>query len=271
MYILVALGFSFIFNMMGILNLAHGAIYMVGGYITCTLAILFGLNSWLALLISVAVMVIFGLFLEKYCFRPFVGNFNAAVVVCIAITTILQTSVNLLAGTKNLAVPNFVKGILKTSLVSISYERLATFSVGVILVILIVWFVKKTRLGHQMQAITQDRIGATLQGIRVNRVSAITCVVGCGLAALAGSLLGAILGINPFMGDFIFAKILIMVILAGAGSTGGIILAGFLLGAFDAVLPVLIDPLTAQVVIIGVVIVILLFRPQGFFGHEVKT
>jgi branched-chain amino acid transport system permease protein len=269
MYILVALGFAFIFNMMGILNLAHGAIYMVGGYATCAIGMLLGLNPWLALLISVAVMTLFGVFFARYYLQPFTGNFNAAVVACIAVTQILQTSVNIMAGAKKMIVPNFVKGIFETPFFSISNERMVTFAIGAVFVILIMLFVNKTKLGQQMQAITQDREGATLQGIRVKRVSALACAIGCGLAALAGSLLGAILGISPFMGDYIFIKILILVIVAGAGSIGGIALTGILLGAFDNILPVLIDPNTAQVIIISVIIVILLIRPQGFFGHEV--
>ena len=85
MYILMALGFAFLFSIMGILNFAHGAIYMVGGYICFQFAVEWGLNQWLSLLLSVIIMGAFGLFLEKYCFRPFFGNLNRTIVVCIAI------------------------------------------------------------------------------------------------------------------------------------------------------------------------------------------
>ncbi|GAJ22175.1 unnamed protein product, partial [marine sediment metagenome] len=113
MYILVALGFAFLFNMLRILNFAHGAIYMVGGYLGLAFIILLGFNQWIALLLTVLIVAAFGLFLEKFCFRPFVGDFNRIVMVCIAISVILQTAVNIIAGTKTLALPPFVEGVLR--------------------------------------------------------------------------------------------------------------------------------------------------------------
>ncbi|MBN1461997.1 MAG: branched-chain amino acid ABC transporter permease [Armatimonadetes bacterium] len=271
MYILVALGFAFIFNMLGVLNLAHGAIYMLGGYITSVLGMSCGLNPWLALAIAVAGMMLVGIALERFGFRPFIGNFDAAVVVCIALSLVIQTTVNLIAGARTFTVPNFAHGVLKTSTLSISHERIVTFAVGFVIVTALIIFVKRAKVGQQMQALTQDREGAILQGIRVNRISAFACAVGCGLAAVAGSMLGAIYGLNPFMGDFVFAKMLIIVILAGAGSLGGIVLAGLVVGAMSAILPVVMDANQAEVVIVCVVIVLLLLRPQGFFGHEVAS
>ena len=112
--------------MMGILNLAHGTIYMIGGYVTYAFAVWIGLHSWTALLASTAVFGLFGVFLERYCFRPFVGNFDASVIVCVGITVILQNIVNNMLGTQVMAVPHFVRGIFKAGLVSVSYERILT-------------------------------------------------------------------------------------------------------------------------------------------------
>jgi branched-chain amino acid transport system permease protein len=269
MFILVALGLAFIFNMMGILNLAHGAIYMLGGYVTCELAVGLGINTWAALLISTAIFTLFGVFLEKYCFRPFVGNFDASVVLCVGITVILQNIVNNMLGTQVMAIPRFIGGVFKAGLVSVSYMRLITFVIGGILTGAAILFVKGTKLGQQMQAITQNREAAYLQGINVNRVQSLACAIGCGLAAVAGSLMGAYTNLNPFMGDDMLAIVLMLVILAGAGSIGGIVIVGFILGCLNAVLPVLLSGDYAQAIYVAIVVVILLFRPQGFFGHEV--
>lgn len=270
MFILAALGFAFIFNMMGILNLAHGAIYMIGGYVTYQFAVGLGINSWAALLISAAIFALLGIPLEKYCFRPVIGNFDASVVVCVGIAVILQNTVNIMLGTKIMAIPSFVEGIFRAGLVSVSYERLATFAIGSILVGIIIWFVRSTKLGQQMQAITQNREAAALQGINVNRVYALACVIGCGLAAVAGSLMGAYTNLNPFMGDAMLLKVIMLVILAGAGSTGGIVIVGLILGSLNAVLPVVLSGEVAEAMYVGIVVVVLLFRPQGLFGHEVQ-
>ncbi len=268
MYILVALGFAFLFNMLGILNFSHGAIYMIGGYIGFALISTWGFNPWLALLLSTLVMAGFGVFLERFCFRPFVGDFNRTVMICVAITVILQTTVNIIAGSRVLAIPSFVEGIFRAGPLSISYERMITFAIGAILLGATVWFVNRTKWGQQMQAIAQNKEGAVLQGINVNRVSAMACAIGCGLAAIAGCLMGSYAGIGPFMGDLMLVKILMLVILAGAGSIGGIVIAGLVLGGLDAILPALINGGASQAIAVGLVVVLLLIRPQGFFGHE---
>ena len=270
MYILGALGFAFLFNMLRILNLAHGAIYMIGGYIGYFFIAGMGFNHWVALVSSTFIVAALGVLLEKFCFRPFVGDFNRTVMVCVAIVVILQTTVNILVGNKTMAIPPFAEGVLRAGPVSISYERIVTFAIGSILLAAIIWFVNRTRMGQQMQAIAQNRLGASLQGIHIHRISALSFGLGCGLAAIAGCMMGAYLRLSPFMGDLMLVKVLIIVMLAGAGSLGGIIIAGLVLGSLNAILPVLISGALCDAVIIGIVVVLLLIRPQGFFGYEVE-
>lgn len=268
MYILVALGFAFLFNMLGILNLAHGAIYMVGGYIGLMLIGGLGFNQWIALLLTTLIVASFGVFVEKFCFRPFVGDFNRIIMMCVVITMVLQTAVNIIAGTQILSLPPFIAGVLRTEHFSVSYERIVTFAIGGVLLAIILWFVNRTRWGQQMQAISQDMEAAALQGINVHRISALACFIGCGLAAIAGCLIGAYLCIGPFMGDFMLLKVLMLVFLAGIGSIGGIIIAGLVLGGLDSILPLLISGAASDAVTVAIIVVLLLFRPQGFFGHE---
>jgi branched-chain amino acid transport system permease protein len=270
MYILVALGFAFLFNMLGILNLAHGAIYMLGGYIGLAIISAMGVNQWAALIISALVVGAFGIFLERFCFRPFVGDFNRTVMICVAVIVILQTSVNIIVGTQITSLPPFAEGVLDVGLVSISYERIVTFAIGALLLGAVTWFVNRTKWGQQMQAISQDIQGAFLQGINVHRISALASFVGCALAAIAGCLIGAYLSLGPFMGDFMLVKVLMLVILAGAGSISGIFIAGLVLGALDSVLPLFTSGAASDAIAVGIVVVLLLIRPQGFFGHEVE-
>jgi branched-chain amino acid transport system permease protein len=267
-YILVALGFAFLFSMLGILNFAHGAIYMIGAYICFYLTVNAGINQWAALALTTLLVAGFGVFLEKYCFRPFVGNFNRTVMVCISISSIMVTSLNIKAGTENMAIPSFAEGILKAGPVSVSYEKIVTMAIGVVLLAVTIWFFKRTQRGQQMQAVAQNMVGAALQGISIHRSSALACALGCGLAALAGSLMGAYLNLGPYMGDFMLIKVLILVMLAGVGSIGGIFIAGLALGCLDAVLPVLISGAASSAISVTIVIILLLIRPQGFFGHE---
>jgi branched-chain amino acid transport system permease protein len=270
MYILVALGFAFLFNMLGILNLAHGAIYMLGGYIGLAFISALGFNQWVALILTAIIIGGFGVFLERFAFRPFVGDFNRTVMICVAIIVILQTGVNIIAGTHVFSLPPFIEGVLRIEPVAVSYERIITFAIGAVLLGGISWFVNRTKWGQQMQAISQNIEGAALQGINVHRVSALACFIGCSLAAIAGCLMGAYLSLGPFMGDFMLVKVLMVAIIAGVGSISGVFIVGLILGSLDSVLPLLVGGAASDAIAVGIVVVLLLIRPQGFFGHEVE-
>jgi branched-chain amino acid transport system permease protein len=270
MYILVALGFAFLFNMLGILNFAHGVIYMIGGYIGLALISAMGVNQWVALIISALVVGAFGIFLEKFSFRPFVGNFNRIVMVCVAVIVILQTSVNIIAGTQITSLPPFAEGALRIGPASVGLDRIVTFAIGAALLGAVIWFVNRTKWGQQMQAISQDMQAAALQGINIPRVSALASFIGCALAAVAGCMIGAYLSLGPFMGDFMLVKVLMLVILAGVGSIGGIFITGLVLGSLDSILPLFISGAASDAVAVGIVVVLLLIRPQGFFGRELE-
>jgi branched-chain amino acid transport system permease protein len=267
-YILVALGFAFLFDILGILNLAHGAIYMIGGYVGLIFITTLGLNPWLALVLTTVIIGAFGIFLERFCFRPFVGDFNRIVMIGVVIIIFLETSVNIIAGTQTLGLPPFIPGTSRLGLISVSNDRLVTFAIGLVLLVLMTLFVNRTRWGQQMLAISQNIQGAALQGINVHRISALASFMGCALAAIAGCLMGSYLNLAPLMGDDMLVKVMILVMVAGVGSIGGIFIAGLILGILDAALPVVTGGATSDAIVVMVVVVILLIRPQGFFGHE---
>lgn len=269
MYILVALGFALLLSVVGVLNFAHGAIYMVGGYICYQFSVEFGLNQWLSLLLSVIIMGAFGLFLEKFCFRPFFGDMYRTIVMTIAIILVLETTVNILVGVHIRSLPAFVPGILRAGAISLSVERLLTFIIGGLLLLALTWFIRKARIGQQMLAVAQDVEGAALQGIEIHRISAIACAMGCSLAAVAGSLMGAVFELSPFMGDYMLVKAIQLVILGGIGSIGGVLAGGLIVGSLDAVLPLFASGALTQAIGLGIIVVLLLLRPQGLFGREV--
>ena len=165
-------------------------------------------------------------------------------------------------------IPSLVKGTLNAGHYSVSWDRIFSFGVGVAVLGLIVLFVNRTRWGKQMQAITQNREAAALQGINIFNISAIVTVLGCAMAAIAGVLMGSMYTLDPFMGQNTLTKILILVILAGVGSVGGIFIIGLILGTLYGVLPILVQGSTSDALAYGIVCILLLIRPQGFFGHE---
>lgn len=270
MYILVASGFALILSIMGILNFAHGAIYMVSGYACYQLAIEYGINQWLSLFSAAGIMALFGLFIERFCFRRFYGDFFSSIIISIALIFILQTGINLTVGVHVRSLPAFVPGIFRTGGISVSYERLVTSIIGAGLLIILTLFIRRTKIGLQMLAVSQNTEGAALQGIRIHRVAAIAVAIGCALAAVAGSLMGAIFDLNTFMGDLILVKAIQVVILGGIGSIGGILAGGLIIGTLDSVLPLYTTPAVTQISGVVFVILLLLIKPTGLFGREME-
>jgi branched-chain amino acid transport system permease protein len=188
--------------------------------------------------------------------------------VCIALSTILVTTFNLFLGTKVLAIPSFIEGTTGVGPYQVQTDRILAFGIGVVILVGIILFVDRSRWGAQMQAVTQNREGAALQGIRFSRIAMIAVAVGFGLAAIAGVFMGSLYNLTPFMGDITLIKVLMLVILAGVGSFNGIFYVGGLLGVLYGALPVVLPGAMVDALASVMVLVLLVIRPQGFFGHE---
>jgi len=267
-YILVALGFALLLSIIGIFNFAHGALYMAGAYVTYILGVTLGINQWLALLLSLIIMSGFGLFLERYCFRPF-QNMNSAMLMAIAIIYFLETTVSVTIGGYNKVIPQYIPEVLKLGVFSVAADRLVTVVVGGVLLVAVTLFIRNTIWGQQMLAIAQNREGAILQGIKVNRVAAIATLAACAMAGLSGSFMGSLVGLTPYMGDGILLKAIQVIILSGIGSIGGILAGGLIIGTIDAVLPLFTNAPIAASISLGVVIIILLLQSRGLFGYDI--
>lgn len=268
MYILASLGFAFIFNMLGTINLAHGAFYMLAAYITYYLSAKAGMNNWMAMLLAAVVLALVGIVMERICFRPFYTQFSRVVMISVALMTMLQQTATLLSGSQTLSIQAYAAGVTNLGVVSVSNEKLVTFLVGIILLGITLYIVYRTALGRQMEAVAQDRMGAALQGIAINKVSALVCALGFALAAISGSMMGAYQQLSPYMGDNMNIRILMLVMLAGAGSMNGIIATGTIMALLDSVFPVMFQSYTASALSCSAIVILLLIRPKGFFGHE---
>jgi len=268
-YILVAVGFALIFSLMQVLNFAHGVIYMVGAYVCYYWGAYFGLGPWGALLMSALTVGLFGLFLEKFCFRPFHGDFNRTLMVSLALIIILQAAADVTVGGYVKRVPTVLPGVMNIWGLTLSNERVVTFIIALFLLSGLTLLIQKTKLGQQMRALAQDRDAAALQGINVHFVSGVAFGLACALAALAGGLMASIISMNVHMGDAMLVKAIALVIVAGMGSIGGLFISGLIIGFMDATLPLFIGGAGSDVVAFCLVIIILLIRPQGLFGIEV--
>jgi branched-chain amino acid transport system permease protein len=266
-YILVALGLTLVLSIVGIVQLAHGEVYMIGAYSTYYFCVALGLNFFLSLIISIFLVGLLGVVLERFFLRPFRDDVEGAIVSTIALILILQTAVVAIAGVGYKDIPSPIQGVLTVLGARLSWERLITILASMVLVSALLIFIKKTKMGQAMVAVSENREAAALQGINVNRVSSVAMFLGCGLAAAAGALTGAIFDLTPFMGGFALMKGIGVIIVGGLGSIPGAIIGGLILGLIDGLVTSLFSVQMASITGLVVIILILLFRPQGLFGH----
>lgn len=268
-YVLAALGFALVFGVMQIMNFAHGAIYMVGGFVCYFFWVVLGLNPWVSLFLTMVIMGILGLFLEKFCFRPFQRDFEKCVIMAIALVIILRTGADLTVGTLAKGLPTLLPGIVEVENIRVGADRLLVLAICIALLVALTLFIQKNKVGQAMLAIAMDRDGAALQGVNINRISGLACAIGCGLAGLAGGLLSSVLVLHVSIADVMLVKIIAVVILSGIGSIGGIWAGGLIMGVLDTLCPYFMSAAASDSVGLGLIVLILLIRPQGFFGYEV--
>lgn len=267
-YILVALGLTLVLSITNIVQMAHGEFYMVGSYCMYYLATMAGLNFFLALVISTVFVGSLGIVLERLAFRPLQGDPDRSMIVSIGLMLALQNVMLAIAG----GIPKSIKsnhtGVVRLGYAAISWDRLIIILVAVGLVAALFMFVNMSKTGNAMRAISEDRVAARLQGISINRISATAMCMGCGLAAIAGAVVGPIFTVSPTMGSFALMKGIGVIILGGLGSLTGAVCGGLIIGMIDGIVPILTSGYAASVISFAMVILILLLRPQGILGHE---
>jgi branched-chain amino acid transport system permease protein len=268
LYVLMALGLTLILSIMGILQLAHGEVYMIGAYVTYYCCVSFGVNLYASMFISMAVMAGFGLFLERFLFRPVRAQILAPIVISLGLTLILMSTAVVGFGLYERSIPRLAQGSFVFLGSAVPKDRIIAVGFAVGLLLLLYLFLKKSKYGQAMVASAQSREGAILRGISPNVMSSIAMVIGCALAAAGGTLAGSILMLTPSMGTLPLVKGLVIIVLGGMGSLLGAAIGGIFLGLVDGIIPVAFSPGLTSLAPLVVVIVILLVRPQGLFGHE---
>ena len=270
LYILMALGLTLILSIMGILQLAHGEIYMIGAYVVYYVTTSWGVNIYVGILISMVAMAGVGILLQGVLFRP---RRNAdpvlpSIVISTGLTLILSSLAVIGFGLYEKALPPLATGSVSLLGGTIPKDRVVAIGFSVAALVALYVFLKRTRWGQAMVASAQDREAALLRGINPNHMARMAFAIACALAALAGSLAGSILQLNPYMGSLPLVKGLVIIVLGGLGSIPGAAIGGMVLGLIDGIVPVAFGSVPAAFIPLVVVILIILIRPKGLFGHD---
>ena len=268
-YILVALGLTLVLSIMNIVQLAHGEVYMIGAYVVFYFADKVGLSFYAAVVIAIIATGFLGILLERVFLRPFRARPDSAMVLTAGLILVFQNLVLAIAkGTPKKSRTPYEGDVVHLGGVTLSIERIVIVVTALVLISALFWYLRYTKNGQAMEAVSQDREGAALQGISVDRLSAIAMFMGCGLAGIAGGLVGSLFSLLPTMGGTVLMKGIAVIILGGLGSIPGTVVGGLIIGLLDGLIPLATTQYAASLIGFVIVILILLFRPQGLWGHE---
>jgi branched-chain amino acid transport system permease protein len=267
-YVLVALGMSLLFGMLTVVNFAHGAFYMLGAYAAVALLGL-GANFWVCLFFVPIAVGMLGLLVERVLIRPLYGRgIDYPLLLTFGLSYVQVEAVRILFGTQGLPfdTPDALAGATDIGIGYFPTYRLFVIAVAAVAVAGLWLFLERTPYGLIIRAGARDPQIVSILGIDVGRVWLVVFGIGTGLAALAGLLAAPLQGASPEMGDSVLAIAFVVTVVGGMGSLPGAVLAGLLVGVVVS-LASLFAPEMAQVSIFALMAVVLLIRPQGFFGH----
>ena len=262
-YAMLAVGFTLIFGVARILNLAHGSFYALGAYAAYTFTAVAHLPLWLAFVLAVLFVAAFGMAMERLLVRPLRRSSLAVLLITLAVALMVEQMLLLVFGSEARNVPSLVNATYHFAGVDISSQRLLAL-VGAILILASLWlFMQHTRLGSAILAISQDAEAAQYMGIPSDRIYSIVMGLSAGIAAAAGVLVAPFQTVIPGMGLLPLVKAFAIVVVGGLGSIPGSIVGALLLGYTETIIAFKISIEWSQIVSVAAVLITLILRPAG--------
>jgi branched-chain amino acid transport system permease protein len=266
-YSLIAVGFTLIFGVAGIVNLSHGAFYMLGAYLAYTFMTLLKINVPLSALMAVAAVALIGMAIDYFGIRPMRERHAYVLILTLAFALFFQELMYGIYGPYGKPVKSFVEGEIVLGGVHISYQKLITLFVAAASVALLWFFIKKTRTGKSISAVAQNKAASILVGIQYEKVYRMTMAISAALAATAGVFISPILEAVPTMWSFPLFKAFAIVIIGGLGSMEGAIIASLLLGYSETMVSILLSANYSDMVYLIAIILVLALRPTGLLAR----
>ncbi len=270
LYTLISVGFTLIFGVAGIINLAHGAFYMLGAYLGYTFMSLLGIHVVLSAAMAIVGTSLAGAVVERLFIKPMRQNHAYVLLITLALALLFQEIMYVFFGPHGKAVQDFLTGELLLGNVRVTYQKLLTMVVSWISVAALWVFIKTTRTGKSISAVAQNLDAAVLVGIQPEKVYLLTMGISAALAGTAGVLIAPILEAVPGMWAFPLFKAFAVVIIGGLGSLEGAILSAMLLGYAETLVSRLVSANYPDMVYLVAIILILVLRPRGLMGRRAQ-
>ncbi|MBP3398911.1 MAG: branched-chain amino acid ABC transporter permease [Erysipelotrichaceae bacterium] len=272
-YALVALGYTMVYGIIKLINFAHGDIYMLGAYIGFIVTTKLGLGFFPALVISMAGCALIGVTIERIAYKPLRNATRiTALITAIGVSYFLEAGTQRVMGAGVQTFPNVLANeTIMFGDVRISTQQIVIFSVTIVLMVALTFLVNKTKVGRAMRAVSVDPDAARLMGVNVDATISFTFAIGSALAGAAGVLVGLYYNsINPLMGMLPGIKAFIAAVFGGIGIIPGAMLGGFFIGVVETLVAGYWSSLWKDAVVYLILIVILIVKPAGLLGKNVK-
>lgn len=274
-YAIIALGYTMVYGIAKMLNFAHGDVIMIGCYVIFSAVSMSGLPVPVGIILSIVLCIVLGVTIEAIAYRPLRGASSLAVLItAIGVSYFLQNIALLIFGanTKSFtSVVNIPTVSIFNGQVSITGETIVTIILCIIIMIVLTYFVNKTKPGQAMLAVSEDKGAAQLMGINVNGTISLTFAIGSGLAAVAGMLLcSSYPALTPYTGSMPGIKAFVAAVFGGIGSIPGAFIGGLLLGVIEILSKAYISSQLSDAIVFLVLIIVLLFKPTGILGKKIQ-
>lgn len=278
-YAMMAIGLTLVFGILKVVNFAHGELYMVGAYAFTLFAMATGMSPWLALPVAALAGAVIAITMERLLMRPLYagyGNWRMmrdeyAIIVTFGVSLLLMNLATQIIGPEAFRGPELTDtSRVFLGAILLGGHRLVSFGVSAVVLALALAFIRFTPQGQQIQAVAQNRFGASLAGINTARVSQWVFAISGALAALAGGLLSPMYLAHPMVGMLPSTKSFVIVVLGGMGSVPGSLIGGLLIGVLEAFGAVYISYQYQDVFGFILLILVLVFRPWGLFGERAR-
>ena len=267
-YVIFALGLTLIFGVLKVTNIAHGEFFMLGAMILVSLQQLLGLHFFIALILSALVVSVLGFVSNRIAVRPLLAASPLSTLLStLAVSYILlNASILVWPFPKNVHPP--VSGTLDLWGVRITGASLVTFGLGAIVIAGLYVFLSRVKMGKEIDATSQNMVGASLTGINVKKVYDLTFVIAAALAAIGGGLVAPLWQANTSMGQYVLLKGFAIVVVAGMGNVLGCLWVGLLAGIAEALFGQYVAMYYKEGFLFGVMIISLLIKPEGLFTRR---
>jgi branched-chain amino acid transport system permease protein len=272
-YALVALGYTMVYGIIKLINFAHGDVMMIGAYVGYACVALFNIPFIPSMLIAMVVCSILGVIIERVAYKPLRNAQRITVLItAIGVSFLLEYVMMYFVGATSKTYPQGALGAGKLSLgaLSINVEQVYVITTTIIMMIVLQYIIKRTKLGKAMRAVSSDQDAAQLMGISVDRTISFTFILGSSLAAVAGVMLGAMYTISPLMGVQPGLKAFVAAVFGGIGSIPGAMLGGILLGLIETLVSAYLSSSYKDAVAFAILIIVLIVRPAGILGKNVR-